>query len=310
MTPRVLLPWRDIELPAGLTAGYYDGREEPPAALDQVEFYVLPYDQGSEPAKLLGRLPGLRAVQSLSAGVENLLPRLPEGVLLANGRGLHDLSVAEHALALILAAQRDLPRWLRQQQTGSWIREHTRSVADNRVLLIGHGSIGKAIERYLCAGEAEVVPVAGTARPDEGVHGVVELPSLLPSADIVVLVLPETDATRGLLGADQLAALPDDALVVNVGRGSAIDTDALVAEVSKRRLRAALDVMDPEPLPAEHPLWNAEGVLITPHIAGGSASFYPRAKRLVADQLRRFAAGEPLVNVVNASASGAPASDG
>jgi phosphoglycerate dehydrogenase-like enzyme len=298
----VLLPWTDIELPEGLAAAWYGGGPLPGEDgedLSGVEFYVLPYDSGAEPPKLIGRLPSLRVVQSLSAGVETLLPLLPEGVRLANGRGLHDLSVAEHTLALIHASQRDLPRWLAQQATGTWEREHTRSLADSRVLLIGYGSIGRAIERQLVAAEAVVTRVASRARPEEDVHGIAELPALLPEADIVVLVLPDTPATRGLIGAPELAALPDDALVVNVGRGTAIDTGALLAETSAGRLRAALDVVDPEPLPADHPLWKVPGVILTPHIAGGSASFYPRAKKLVADQLRRFATGTPLLNLVN-----------
>jgi phosphoglycerate dehydrogenase-like enzyme len=147
MTTRALVPWQDIEIPAGVTAEVYDGTGAAPEDLSDIEFYVLPYDQGSEPTKLISRLPSLRVVQSLSAGVETLIPLLPEGVQLANGRGLHDLSVAEHTLALIHAAQRDLPRWIRQQAVGSWEREHTRSLADSRVLLVGYGSIGKAIER-------------------------------------------------------------------------------------------------------------------------------------------------------------------
>ncbi|GAA4531219.1 2-hydroxyacid dehydrogenase [Amycolatopsis samaneae] len=300
MSHRVLLPWPDFDVPASLSATCYDGTGPLPegAVLDEVEFYVLPYDQGPRPPTLIPRLPKLRVVQSLSAGVETLLPLLPEGVALANGRGLHDLSVAEHTLALIHAAQRDLPRWFAQQATGSWVREHTRSLADSRVLLVGHGSIGRAIERQLLAAEAVVTRVARTARPAEGVHAVSELPRLLPEADIVVLVLPDTPDTRGLLGAAGLAALPDDALVVNVGRGTAIDTAALLAETSSGRLRAALDVVDPEPLPSDHPLWKVPGVILTPHIAGGSASFYPRAKRLAAEQLRRFAAGEELLNLV------------
>ncbi|SFW90886.1 2-hydroxyacid dehydrogenase [Amycolatopsis australiensis] len=298
MSARVLLPWPDIEVPDGLDAACYDGVEPPPAGLDGVEFYVLPYDRGPEPPKLIGELPALRVVQSLSAGVETLVPLLPEGVRLANGRGLHDLSVAEHALALIHAAQRDLPRWFAQQARGEWVREHTRSLADSRVLLVGYGSIGQAIERQLVAAEAVVTRVASRARPAEDVHGVDELPGLLPAADIVVLILPDTPATRGLIDAKALRALPDDALVVNVGRGTAIDTDALVAETRTGRLRAALDVVDPEPLPAGHPLWTTKGVVITPHIAGGSASFYPRAKKLVAEQLRRYVRGEELLNLV------------
>lgn len=298
----MLLPWTDIELPEGLAAAWYRGGPlsgEDGEDLSGVEFYVLPYDSGAEPAKLIGRLPALRVVQSLSAGVETLLPLLPEGVRLANGRGLHDLSVAEHTLALVHAAQRDLPRWFAQQATGTWAREHTRSLADSRVLLVGYGSIGHAIERQLVAAEAVVTRVASRARPDEDVRGIAELPALLPSADIVVLILPDTPATRGLIGAPELAALPDGALVVNVGRGTAIDTGALLAETAAGRLRAALDVVDPEPLPSDHPLWTVPGVILTPHVAGGSASFYPRAKRLVADQLRRFATGAPMLNLVN-----------
>lgn len=296
MSARVLLPWTDIDVPEGVEAAYYDGVSSPPRDLGDVEFYVLPYDRGPEPPKLIPELPALRVVQSLSAGVEAIVPLLPDGVRLANGRGLHDLSVAEHALALIHAAQRDLPRWFAQQARGEWTREHTRSLADSRVLLVGYGSIGQAIERQLVAAEAVVTRVASRARP--GVHGVDELPRLLPDADIVVLILPDTPATRGLFDAKALAALPDDALVVNVGRGTAIDTDALLAETRSGRLRAGLDVVDPEPLPSDHPLWTVPGVVITPHIAGGSASFYPRAKKLAAEQLRRYVAGEELLNLV------------
>ncbi|WP_086843626.1 2-hydroxyacid dehydrogenase [Amycolatopsis kentuckyensis] len=298
MSARVLLPWTDIDVPEGLGAAYYDGVGAPPADLGDVEFYVLPYDRGPEPPKLIKDLPSLRVVQSLSAGVEALVPLLPDGVRLANGRGLHDLSVAEHALALIHAAQRDLPRWFAQQARGEWVREHTRSLADSRVLLVGYGSIGQAVERQLVAAEAVVTRVASRPRPDEDVHGVAELPALLPEADIVVLILPDTPATRGLLGPRELAALPDGALVINVGRGTAIDTDALLAETRSGRLRAGLDVVDPEPLPADHPLWTVPGVVITPHIAGGSASFYPRAKKLAAEQLRRYANGGELLNLV------------
>ncbi|GAB3162792.1 2-hydroxyacid dehydrogenase [Amycolatopsis stemonae] len=299
MSARVLLPWTDIEVPEGVEAAYYDGVSSPPGDLGEVEFYVLPYDRGPEPPKLIRELPSLRVVQSLSAGVETLVPLLPEGVRLANGRGLHDLSVAEHALALIHAAQRDLPRWFAQQARGEWVREHTRSLADSRALLVGHGSIGRAIERQLLAAEAVVTRVASRARPEDHVHAVAELPGLLPEADIVVLVLPDTPATHGLLDAKALAALPDDALVVNVGRGTAIDTDALVAETGTGRLRAALDVVDPEPLPSDHPLWTIPGVVLTPHVAGGSASFYPRAKKLAAEQLKRYVNGEELVNLVD-----------
>lgn len=300
--PQILVPWAEVgELmggwPAGLTVEVYDGDGDPPADLSAVRLYVQPYAKGEITYQLLTRMPALEAVQSLSAGVEKLLRLLPPGVVLCNGRGLHDASAAEHALGLILAAQRDLPQWVRQQDRNTWNPHFTRSLAGSRVVLVGYGSIGRALEARLTVCEAEVVRVASRPRPAESVYGVADLPELLSGADIVVLVLPETPATVGLFGAALLAALPDDALVVNIGRGRTVDTPALRAELASGRLRAALDVVDPEPLPPDDPLWSMPNVLITPHVGGGSATFYPRAKRFVAEQVRRFVAGEPLRNV-------------
>ncbi|WP_330460888.1 2-hydroxyacid dehydrogenase [Streptomyces sp. NBC_00820] len=300
----VLLPWPDLDRgygpwPPGVEVHVWDGvtpdGEPAEDALARIGLWVMPYAV-PDAARLLPRLPHLRAVQSLSAGVEKLLPLLPAGVTLHNGRGLHDASTAEHALGLMLAAQRDLPRWVTDQAAGRWEPHFTRSLADARVTIVGYGSIGAALERRLLACEAQVVRVARRARPEEGVHAVADLPGLLPETDIVVLVLPENPDTVGLFGPKELAALPDGALVVNVGRGRTLDTEALLAETRGGRLRAALDVTDPEPLPADHPLWHAPGVLLTPHVAGGSAAFRPRAERLVVDQVRRFAAGQPLLH--------------
>ncbi|SCK53472.1 Phosphoglycerate dehydrogenase [Streptomyces sp. WMMB 714] len=300
----VLLPWDGLEdrhgpWPSNVRVHVWDGTtpddELPPHVLESTGLWVMPYAvPGVE--RLLPRMPALRAVQSLSAGVEKLLPVLPEGAALHNGRGLHDASTAEHALGLILAAQRDLPRWVHNQREDRWEPHFTRSLADCRVAVIGYGSIGAALERRLLACEAQVVRVARRARPEEDVHAAADLLELLPDVDVAVLVLPETPSTEGLLGEAELAALPDGALVVNVGRGRTLDTEALLPELRAGRLRAALDVTDPEPLPAGHPLWRCPGVLITPHVAGGSAAFRPRAERLVVEQVRRYAAGEPLLN--------------
>lgn len=300
----VLLPWSGLDerhgpWPSNVRVHIWDGHtpedELPPDALESTGLWVMPYAvPGAE--RILPRLRAVRAVQSLSAGVEKLLPVMPEGAKLYNGRGLHDASTAEHALGLILAAQRDLPRWVADQQAGRWEPHFTRSLAGSRVAVIGYGSIGQALERRLLACEAEVVRVARRPRPEEDVHAVTDLPHVLPDVDIAVLVLPETPATAGLFGADELAALPDGALVVNVGRGRTLETAALLEEVSSGRLRAALDVTEPEPLPGDHPLRRQPGVLITPHVAGGSATFRPRAERLIVEQVRRYAAGEPLVN--------------
>jgi phosphoglycerate dehydrogenase-like enzyme len=302
---RVLVPWKEIrdELDgpdlagAGLRAEVFSGDEPAPTDLGDVVFFTVPYDRpyGTEP---LGRMPGVRVVQALTAGYEHLVGVIPPGATLCNARGLHDASTAEHALALILAAQRELPRWTRAQDARRWEHTHTRSLAGSRVVVVGYGSIGVALGARLRACEADVVPVARAARPGEGVHGQAELDDLLAGADAVVLVTPLTEETRGLLGTERLARLPDGALVVNVGRGPVLDTGAITAETSAGRLRAALDVTDPEPLPADHPLWGCPGVIITPHVAGGAAAFYPLAAQFVVQQVRRFVAGEPLRNVV------------
>ncbi len=283
--------------PPGLRVDVYTGDDEPAGDLGDVTLYVMPYNRPDALA-LIPKLTGLRAIQLLTAGYEQVQPVLTAGVELHNGAGLHDASTAEMAVALILAAQRDLPQWALDQRAGVWHRHFTRSLAGSRVLIVGYGGIGQALEARLLPFEVAITRVAGHARPAESVHGVEELPELLPQADIVALAVPDTPATRGLIGAAELARLPDDALVVNVGRGSAVDQAALVAE--QGRIRAALDVLDQEPPPPGDPVWSAPGVFFTPHIAGGSATFVPRARRFVAEQLRRWAAGEPLLNRVEA----------
>lgn len=300
VTGRVLVPWKEIGegvADLGLDVEVFSGEGPGPAGLDDVVFFTVPYDQpfATEP---IARMPGVRVVQSLTAGYEHLLGLLPGGATLCNARGLHDASTSEHALALILAAQRELPRWTRAQDQRRWDHTHTRSLAGSRVLVVGYGSIGGALGARLRACGAEVTGVARRPRPGENVRGAAELDRLLPAADIVVLVAPGAPDTAGLMDARRLSLLPDGALVVNVGRGPVLDTDAMLAEAASGRLRAALDVTDPEPLPPRHALWTCPGVIITPHVAGGAAVFYPEAARFVADQLRRFAAGEPLANVV------------
>ena len=303
MDGRVLVPWKRVSGDlgdlgsAGLTVEVFDGDAPGPEEVGDVVFFTVPYDRpfGTEP---IPRLSGVQVIQALTAGYDHLIALLPGGVTLCNARGLHDASTAEHALGLILAAQRELPRWVLAQRDGRWEHAHTRSLAGRRVLIVGYGSIGSALDTRLCACEAETVRVARRARPDEQVHAVADLDGLLPATDIVVLLTPLSAETRGLLDARRLALLPDGALVVNVGRGQVLDTGAMLAEATSGRLRAALDVTDPEPLPADHPLWQCPGVIITPHVAGGADAFYPKAADFVARQVRRFAAGEPLRNVV------------
>ncbi|MCZ2859792.1 2-hydroxyacid dehydrogenase [Blastococcus sp. VKM Ac-2987] len=248
-------------------------------------------------AGFFAALPDLRLVQLLTAGAEKFIGRLPEGVVLCNARGAHTPSTAEWAVAATLAAQRGIPFFVREQDAGRWSFGTHRSLVGARVLVVGAGDIGRAIGRMLAGFDVELTYVARTAR--EGVRAMDELPDLLPHADVVVLIVPVTPETRGMVDARFLAAMPDGALLVNAARGVVVDTDALVAELASGRLRAALDVTDPEPLPEGHPLWSAPGLLLTPHVGGAVPETGARAAAAVTDQLRRVLAGEPLVNVVD-----------
>ena len=284
------------DLPADVDVEVFRADGDPPSDGDRVELYVPDYTFHPRVVEVIPRLPRLRVVQTLTAGVDHVRPYVPEGVTLCNARGVHDASTAELAVALTLASLRGIPEFVRAQQQGAW-RFHTfPSLADRTVLIVGYGSIGEAVETRLQGFECDVLRVARTAR--DGVADMSALDALLPTADVVILVVPETDETRGMVDAGFLARMKDGALLVNVARGPIVHTDALLAELEHERLRAALDVTDPEPLPAEHPLWSAPGVLISPHVGGGTTAFPPRAHALVRDQIARFAAGEPLRNIV------------
>ncbi|MFE0177126.1 2-hydroxyacid dehydrogenase [Streptomyces sp. NPDC059002] len=312
MTTDVWLPFdpHEIEgLPAAAGAGlnyrFWDGGPDFPADPADCAFYVVPYMKGTEVAvRPLSAMTSLRVVQTLTAGIDHVEPGigfLAPGVRLCNARGVHEASTAELALTLVLASLRGVPRFVEGQRQEEWRGGFYPALADRSVLIVGYGSIGSAIEDRLAPFEcARVARVARSARATERgpVHPLAELPSLLPDADVVILSTPLTEATRGLAGADFLARMKDGALLVNVARGPVVDTKALLAELDSGRITAALDVTDPEPLPAGHPLWHAPGVLISPHVGGSSSAFLPRAKRLLAAQLTRYVAGDPLDNLV------------
>jgi phosphoglycerate dehydrogenase-like enzyme len=294
----VWVPYPEVlaQLPASLTVDVYDGESPVPDSLAAVELYVLPYTFEAGPLELLNRMPKLRVAQTLTAGYDHVLPYLPEGMTLCNAGRLHDTSTAELAVTLMLASRRGIPDFVRGQDAGQWPHRRWESLADSTVLIVGYGGIGAAIERRLTGFEVEVLRVARRAR--EGVAELGALPDLLGRADVVVICVPLTEATRGMVDAAFLARMRNGALLVNVARGGVVDTEALTAEVITGRLRAALDVTEPEPLPPGHPLWTAAGVLLSPHVGGNSAAFLPRAHRLIVDQVRRFANGEPLHHVV------------
>ncbi|MFY9713377.1 MAG: 2-hydroxyacid dehydrogenase [Microbacterium sp.] len=273
-----------------------------PAPRDRLDIVVPPYMGGSS---VLGALQGLDVglVQSQSIGYDGVAESLPSGLHFANAASVHETSTAELAMALMLASQRQFPRFVLAQDRSEWSPVFAESLADRRVLLVGFGGVGEAIATRLRPFEVELTVVARTARTvrhdtlgEVRVHGVDELAALLPDAEIVVLTLPGGDETRHLFDDETLSLMRDGALLVNVGRGTLVDTDALVRQ--EGRIRAALDVVDPEPLPEEHPLWKTEGVLLSPHVGGASTAMNPRIARLIRTQIERMLQGEEPLNLV------------
>ena len=300
---RVWLPGPDSVaqlggLPDGMAADVWDGGEQLPESADEVEVVVLPFGVPASRMPVLAKLPRLNLIQLMSAGAEQAIPFVPPGVTLCNARGAHDPAVAEWIMAVILAQVRELPRFAAAQQAATWAPASTGALAGQRVLIVGYGSIGAAVERLLTPFGATVQRIARRAR--NGVSAMDELPAALPDADIVIVLVPVTPATNGLVDARFLSQLHDGALLVNAARGSIVDTGALLTELRSGRLRAALDVTDPEPLPDGHPLWSAPGLLLTPHVGGATPQAVPRAMAVVRDQLARYASGEPLRNIVGA----------
>ena len=268
------------------------------------------------------KLRGVRLVLSLMAGTEWIPRTVGPHVTICNARGAHNISTAEWTVASILAILKHFPFFLDVQHSGQWKRRFEASAryaaisGDTRplyppvmleeltgkaVLMIGYGSIGKEIERMLAPFNVDLVRVARSPRSSPQVHPVSEMDDLLPRAEIIVLILPATAESHKLIGARQFALMRQGALLVNAARGPIVDTDALVEALHSGRIRAALDVTDPEPLPEGHPLWSCPNLLITPHVAGSTPQFAPRALRTAADELRRYMAGEPFHNVVQAA---------
>ena len=290
------------EVPAGVEVEVCEDAATLPSDPAKVDFWVPPFLATVQAADQLPRFTGVKVVQLLSAGADAWIGRVPPGVQLCDARGVHDKPVAEWVLGAAIGVFRQFPAFVRAQEREDWaIKAHTptRELTGKRVLIVGAGSIGRAIEEHMAPFGVTVTRVARTARPAEGVHGVDDLPTLLPDAEVVVLVVPLTEQTRGMVDAAFLAAMPDGALLVNAARGPVVDTGALVAELESGRILAALDVTEPEPLPAGHPLWQLPNAFITPHSAGSVVGLLPRAYGLAGDQLRRFAAGEPLINQVS-----------
>ncbi|MBC9936141.1 2-hydroxyacid dehydrogenase [Leucobacter sp. cx-87] len=302
----VALPGATLERAVGEIAGAeivrWDLSTPPPR--DRFDIVVPPYMDGPAVLRALAGV-SVGLVQSQSIGFDGVADFLPDGMPFANAATVHETSTAELAIGLTLAMQRGLPDFVRAGDEGRWAPARHASLADRRVLLVGYGGVSRAIEARLAGFEVELTRVARTARTthnDAGeevpVHGIDELPALLAAAEIVIVAVPLSAETRGLFDAAALARLSDGALLVNVARGPVVDTGALVAELSRGRIRAALDVTDPEPLPAEHPLWGCPNLLVSPHVGGASTAMIPRMARLVRRQIGHLLAGETPENVV------------
>lgn len=306
--PIITLPdqsWlNDVTAPQGVELAIWDVATPVEEVLgprvDEVKAVVLPYLAPVPALPDLNRLPNLTAVLGLSAGFDNLVGRIPANVTFSNAAGVHDASTAELTVGLVLASLRGLDEAARDAATGRWNSIERTSLADRNVLMVGVGNVGSAIIRRLEPFEVTVTRVGSRVRDDASghVHGLAELPHLLPEHDVVIVVVPLTEDTTGLIDDAFLSAMPDGALLVNVARGPVAVTDALVAHAG--RLHLALDVTDPEPLPADHPLWRKENVLISPHVGGRTTAFRPRAVRQLNDQFARIARGErPAAIVMN-----------
>lgn len=270
-----------------------------PAPRAAIDIVVPPYMGATDK---LGRLAGVttQLVQSQSIGYDGVEKALPPGQVYANAATVHETSTAELTLALILASQRGIPDFVRAAGHGQWAPARHASLADRMVLLIGYGGVGQAIEARLLPFETNIVRVARTARSDDrgAIHSFTELPELLPQADIVVIAVPLSAETTHLVDDEFLALLPDGALLVNIARGGVADTEALLAHAASGRLRLALDVTDPEPLPPGHPLFALPNVLVSPHVGGASTAMMPRMARLLHQQIDQMLRGEPPLNVV------------
>ena len=288
--------WDDLSAPAGITLLSPENFPLDTSDLSQIDFYVPLYMGGAKALSYAAQMPKLKTLQMLNAGYDDALAYLRPGLTLCNARGVHDASTAELAVGLAIASRRGFPEFMREQIAGRWSHHRTSALSDSKIGIIGYGSIGKKIAKNLSGFEVSVTAFTQSGR--DGSLTIDQLDAHLPELDIIILILPLSDSSRHLFNAQRLAAMKDGALLINVARGPVVETDALVKELNSGRIFAALDVTDPEPLPAGHPLWSAKNLLLLPHVGGNSDAFEPRGRALVESQLQLLAAGAPLEHVV------------
>jgi phosphoglycerate dehydrogenase-like enzyme len=264
--------------------------------LSEITFYVPTYMGGQPALELTKKMPNLKILQMPNAGYDDAMEYVRDGMTLCNGKSIHDDSTAELAVGLIIASLRGFPDFVRNQDKSDWVHVKNKSINDRKIGIIGFGSIGTTIAKMLSGFAVEIIPFTQSGR--DNTIAITDLNKHLPTLDVVILILPLTKESKHLFDAKRLSLMKNGALLVNVARGPIVETDALVKELNSGRITAALDVTDPEPLPKDHPLWKAKGVLISPHIGGDTTAFESRARRLIESQLNLLAEGKPLNNII------------
>jgi phosphoglycerate dehydrogenase-like enzyme len=293
---RVWTQWSNLSAPEGITLLSPDNFPLDSSDLTQVDMYVPSYMGGANALSYAAKMPNLKILQMLNAGYDDAMAYLRPGLTLCNARGVHDASTAELAVGLAIASRRGFAEFIREQATGTWNHRRFPALSDSKVGIIGFGSIGKEVARKLSGFDVSITAFTQSGR--DGTVKIDDLDKHLPQLDIVILILPLSDSSRHMFNAARLASMKDGALIVNVARGPIIDTEALIKELNSRRIYAALDVTDPEPLPQGHPLWSAPNLIVVPHVGGNSEAFEPRGRALIESQLKLLAAGSPLEHVV------------
>ena len=264
--------------------------------LSEITFYVPTYMGGRPALELTKKMLNLKILQMPNAGYDDAMEYVRDGMTLCNGKSIHDDSTAELAVGLTIASLRGFPDFVRNQDKSDWVHVKNKSINDRKIGIIGFGSIGTTIAKMLSGFTVEIIPFTQSGR--DNTIAITDLDKHLPILDVVILILPLTKESKHLFDAKRLSLMKDGALLVNVARGPIVETDALVKELNSGRITAALDVTDPEPLPKDHPLWRAKGVLISPHVGGNTTAFESRARRLIESQLNLLAEGKPLNNVI------------
>ena len=288
--------WDDLNVPSNFKRLSPVTTPVETSDLSKITFYVPTYMGGRPALELTKKMPNLKVLQMPNAGYDDALEFVREGITLCNGRSIHDDSTAELAVGLTIASLRGFPDFVRNQDKSSWVHVKNKSINDRRIGIIGFGSIGSTIAKMLSGFSVEILPFTQSGR--DNTTAISDLDKHLPTLDVVILILPLTPESKHLFNAKRLSLMKDGALLVNVARGPIVDTDALVKELNSGRITAAVDVTDPEPLPSDHPLWQAKGVLISPHVGGNTTAFEKRARKLIESQLNLLAEGKPLNNVI------------